>query len=113
MIDEIFTYRAEVNRQTAFCRIRINGNTVVATELPDNTGMSITNAAEEVALLVCHNYSIPLSELVWIEHYPHRAGLDEGFDRVEFRLENNCFALASLESYFSHNGREVNRLLVR
>lgn len=91
MIDETFHYKVKANSYLAICRVRINSNAVVATELPDNTGMSITNASVEVALLVCHFYEIPLSELVWIEHYPTSSGIDEEFDLVEFQIEHNCF----------------------
>lgn len=53
-------------------------------------GMSITNAAEEVAMQVCHYYEIPVLELVWTPHYPKRADIDKTFERVEFRIVHNC-----------------------
>lgn len=76
MIDEVFQYKVKANSFPAHCRVRINGNTVVATELPDNTGMSIINAAEEVAIQVCQFYEIPIAQLLWIEHYPKRADIE-------------------------------------
>lgn len=82
MIDEIFYYKVKANSFPAHCRVRINGNTVIATELPDNTGMSITNAAEEVAMLVCQFYEIPIAQLVWIEHYPKRADIEFGAKKI-------------------------------
>lgn len=63
------------------CRIRIyqrDGElpVVVCTELDDNTGMSITNAAEMVAsqVLDSHRHDFPAyhssgKPFVWIEHY--------------------------------------------
>jgi hypothetical protein len=41
---------------------------VIATELPDNPGMSITNAAERIAGEVISFHRLP-APLVWIEHY--------------------------------------------
>lgn len=40
---------------------------------------------------VCHYYEIPIAQLVWIEHYPKRADIDEEFDLVQFEIEDNCF----------------------
>ncbi len=61
---------------------------VIATELRDNPGMSITNAAEFVATAVCRELQIHPARLVWIEHYgypspvtPERA---RTYDRVTF-----------------------------
>ena len=45
--------------------------------------MSITNAAEEVAMQVYQFYEIPIAQLVWIEHYPKTADIDEEFDFVQ------------------------------
>ena len=100
MIDETFSYatrhslRDELGNSAkplqgnARCRVRINATTVVATELPDNPGMSLTNAANIVAMQVCQFYEIPLSELVWIEHYPAQPHSEESFDRVLFNNDN-------------------------
>lgn len=62
-IDEIFEWTGGVNGWGKFlskCRIRIIETpfrvVVVATELPDNGGASITNAVEHLALLVCRRW---------------------------------------------------------
>ena len=77
------------------CRIRVYRPigfppVVLATELPDNPGTSITNLAEQLAAEVLERY-LPdrLGEdrpLVWIEHYPPRRPLvqDETYDLVTF-----------------------------
>lgn len=83
MINEIFYYKVKANSFLAHCRVRINRNIVVATELPDNTGMSITNASVEVAMQVCQFFEIPIARLVWIEHYPQQRDIDETFDAVD------------------------------
>ena len=99
MIDETFYYHTRHNLVNALdlttekfqgeakCRIRVNGNTVIASELCDNPGMSITNAAEAVAMQVAGHYEIPLPELIWIEHYPKEPNHEESFDQVDFRFE--------------------------
>lgn len=64
-----FNYTVPVNNFPAFCDIERNGNVVIATELEDNLGMSITNAVEWVASQVCRAFNIEPSRLVWFEHY--------------------------------------------
>ncbi len=58
------------------CRIRLyladeegeNAPVVICSELPDNTGTPITNAAEYIAAEVITRHKLPRP--VWIEHYP-------------------------------------------
>jgi len=63
---------------------------VVATELADNPGTSITNMAEVLATHVCQEFGLPLDDLMWIEHYPERCflggrpRLPASFDHVTF-----------------------------
>jgi hypothetical protein len=71
---ERFAYR-DVHRRKGECRIEAlalpDGRVaVIATELPDNPGMSITNAAEHAATAVCKHLGIDPQRLAWIEHYP-------------------------------------------
>ncbi|PZO16878.1 MAG: hypothetical protein DCF25_11835 [Leptolyngbya foveolarum] len=108
MIDELFNYATPHNLQdllcqsvklqgNARCRLRINGNTAIATELPDNPGMSLTNAAAAVAMQVCQFHEIPVSELIWIEHYPDEPGQHESFDLVHFGSDNGLLKLERWE----------------
>lgn len=104
MIDERFNYATahKLLNQTADvigklqgqaqCRVRINGNVVIATELPDNPGQSITNAADVLAMQVCQYYGIPPAQLVWIEHYPEQPNHEETLDRVEFLVEHQTLS---------------------
>jgi hypothetical protein len=62
----------------AWCALEIlkvkDGRTVViATEVENNPGTSVTNAAEQLACQVCVEFSIDPSQLVWIEHYGYPA----------------------------------------
>ncbi|MEO0768574.1 MAG: hypothetical protein AAFY72_03940 [Cyanobacteria bacterium J06649_4] len=93
--DEIFHYKtaynffgsdaSEVIQGNAFCRLRINEYTVIASELPDS-GKSITNAAEKVAEQVCQYYEIPPRKLQYIEHYPADTSMGEEFSLVSFQF---------------------------
>lgn len=71
------------------CRIRVfepNGQplVVLATELPDNPGTSITNFAEQLATQIGELLAAPLETLVWIEHYPERGA--KPHERESFAL---------------------------
>lgn len=90
---ERFEYRG-LHGCACFCALEIiplsDGQTVViATELKDNPGTSITNVAEHLASHVCERFAIDPDRLVWIEvyGYPPPAGLryDRTFDRVTFQ----------------------------
>ena len=74
------------------CRIRLyiadeeggNAPVVICSELPDNTGTPITNAAEYIAAEVITRRKLPRP--VWIEHYPSesRGGGFETWSLVTF-----------------------------
>lgn len=89
---ERFEFR-DFNGRTACCRLEIlpltDGRTaIIATEVADNTGMSITNAAELAAAAACWQFDVDPNRLVWIEHYDDGSyrggGREESFDRVTF-----------------------------
>lgn len=75
-----------------FCSLEIVPATdghkvVIATELQDNPGTSITNVAEHLASAVCDRFGIDPEKLVWIETYGYPAPGDRErtFDLVTFR----------------------------
>ena len=94
-------------QSSARCHVRINGNTVIATELSDNPGMSLTNAAASAAMQVCYYYEIPLKELIWIEHYPEELDQEETFDLVQF---SNYDSLLTFEGWQRLSVEETERL---
>ncbi len=87
-----YYYRAGPLQAVARCRLRIwerHGEpaVVVATELADNAGMSVTNAAAELATDVWDLLGFPERGLTWIEHYPERGRerhQQENFAQVSF-----------------------------
>jgi len=46
-----------------------DGTVVILTELPDNPGMSVTNASEELATAITQRYRLAPARTVWIEHH--------------------------------------------
>ena len=83
-IDYVFLYKSCVGRPSK-CRVRVylpadverDAPVVICSELADNPGTTITNAAEWIAgdVIRRHKLSVP----VWIEHHP-----PEVFDLVVF-----------------------------
>ena len=74
------------------CDIEIIKNLVIATEMPENEGTSITNMAEHLATQVCQEFDIDPKNLIWIEHYPQRCERKESpesYDLVQFNLNAN------------------------
>jgi hypothetical protein len=98
MIDTRFRWRGFGNgfgTWESLCRLRIYETpeqaVVIATELPENTGTSITNAVESLAMMVVEQYELRPHTLVWIEHYPAHRDLPETFARVQLAWEGQRF----------------------
>jgi hypothetical protein len=84
---------ADCHGRRGECRIEVipasrDRTVVIATELQDNPGMSITNAAEYVATAACRELRIDPATLVWIEHYGYPSPVTperpRTYDRVTF-----------------------------
>jgi hypothetical protein len=79
-----------------FCRVRIYGanpyTIIVLSELAENPGVSVTNAAAAIATEIARIYMIDLDTTIWIEHYgafSYKGGdCDETFDRITFTWRN-------------------------
>jgi hypothetical protein len=79
----------------ASCKLEIlslvDGRTaVIATEVKNNPGTSITNCAEHLAYWVCIEFEIDPLRLIWIEHYgyPSETGphIPRTYDLVQFHI---------------------------
>lgn len=61
---------------------------VIATEVEDNPGTSVTNVAEHLASFVCDTFKIDPDKLVWVEHYAYGSAANprraEEYDLVTF-----------------------------
>ena len=60
---------------------------VIATELEDNPGTTITNYADQLATQIIMEFNIEPDSLIWIEHYPARPeiGEHETYDLISFK----------------------------
>lgn len=101
IFDDNFKFKVTLNRESV-CWLRVWKNqeevVVVATELSDNTGPSITNASEELANEVCKVFELKdPDKIIWIEHYPGTPSFTEHFDQVTFSkyISGNEFFLIS------------------
>ena len=91
--DRLYLYRG-YHGCPSYCWLRIytapDRTVVIATEVDDNPGTSMTNMAAHLATEVTPTFGLPLDALVWIEHYPARRvigghpRLPASFDLVTF-----------------------------
>ena len=91
--DDLFLYRG-FHACLSYCWLRVytapGQSVVLATEMHDNPGTSITNAAERLEMNVARTFGLALDSLRWVEHYPARQGsngrpgLPESFGLVTF-----------------------------
>ena len=88
--DYIHPYK-DAGGRPAHCRVRIylpddlrDAPVVICSELPNNSGGSITNSAEVIAAGVIQANELP-TPLVWIEHWPKETtDVEEKFELVVF-----------------------------
>ncbi|MEM2355981.1 MAG: hypothetical protein QXO00_06660 [Candidatus Bathyarchaeia archaeon] len=94
--DEIYHYKG-FNGCEGICRIRVYEEpnqpyVIIATQLPENEGTSITNFAEHLAAQISLQLEHPERGIRWIEHYPEgsrksslaRSLMGETFSEVRF-----------------------------
>ena len=79
---------------------------MIATELPDNPGMSVTNSAERIAGEVISFHRLP-TPLVWIEHYQEGAG---GTPEDPHTFHLVTFSSYEVEDLGSYMGEERKRI---
>lgn len=99
--DFIFHYDPPALK-AGFCRVRLYSRgrserrsaVVILTELADNTGASVTEAAETIAAKLCWEHRLNPNRVIWIEHYPYRQmnplepiSSDGSFDMVTFNWQ--------------------------
>ena len=99
-IDTIHHYQHPTTHvDGAHCRLRIYDNdagaVVILSELADNTGISVTNAAEELATEIARLHRLTPDTTTWIEHYDrnsyrHADDMQETFDDITFTWRNGA-----------------------
>ena len=74
-VDTLFTWYSEIAQTDCQCRLRIYKITfdkavIIASELPNNPGRSISDEALTLIHLVCYKFGQAPAKTMWIEHYP-------------------------------------------
>lgn len=74
-VDTLFTWYSEIAETNCQCRLKLykiafDKTIVIASELPDNPGRSITDEALTLIHLVCYKFGLAPAKTMWIEHYP-------------------------------------------
>ena len=73
-VDTLFTWYSEIAQTDCQCRLRIYKITfdkavIIASQLHDNPGHSITDEALTLIHLVCYKFGLAPHKTMWIEHY--------------------------------------------
>lgn len=99
-----------IHNRVSKCQIEVKGNLVIVTELSDNPGTSVTNAAEIIATEVCKEYHIDPKELIYIEHYPKSTIMNETWDLVKFTVEGRELTNADWKNISKEKVIEITTL---
>lgn len=98
-----------LNGSPSRCRCRLftppneaheSGYIVILTDDAGACGTSITNAAEQLAAILCGRFHVPEDRVTWIEHYDFRhtpdghdgSGHEQTFARVRFSIPTEAGA---------------------
>lgn len=86
-----------LTHQGTSCRVELWGHPeqalVIATEIPENTGKSITSVVTELAAEVVRAFRLDWLGLTWISHYPTRSVVHpETFYLVEMKWMGKGFS---------------------
>lgn len=100
---DVFDFKVSSNRCLARCGVDVyqgrESSVVVVTELPDNPGMSICNAFEDLFPQVCRKYALNPEKVLWIEYWGRwRVADGAPYDRKEEEW---------LKVYFQWDGNRV------
>ena len=116
-VDTIHHYQnPALQTDDGFCRLRIYGanvgTVIVLSELAENLGVSVTNAAAALATEIARIYDLETVTTFWVEHYGAfsytASGGDETFDLVTFTWRNRT---ASNAEWQRLNSDQLHKLL--
>ena len=116
-VDTIHHYQnPALQTDDGFCRLRIYGanvgTVIVLSELAENLGVSVTNAAAALATEIARIYPLDPDTTFWIEHYgafSYKDGdCDETFDLITFTWRNRT---ASNAEWQRLNSDQLHKLL--
>ena len=75
---------------------------VIATELDDNPGTSVTNAWPSLAYIICQELCLVPCQVRWAEHYPprgHRGNIRETWEWVNLDWDKHHFFTMSQDRH--------------
>lgn len=90
-------YTNSANKAKGNCHVEIPApNVAIVSETPNNTGMSVCNAFEDLVPQVCEVFGLCLDHLIWIEHWG-KWSVAEGapYDRDEEEYTQVLFDIES------------------
>ena len=100
-INPQFVYKSGISPMS-YCKVEIYSNVihdryvVVMTELPDNPGMSVTNAVEVVVENIYNTVKelegVTMDKISFVEHYFHEGNIPETYDLVTFNSNWTSFS---------------------
>jgi len=112
-LDDVF-----LAHQGTSCRVELWGHPeqalVIATEIPENTGKSITRVVTELAAEVVRAFRLDWLGLTWISHHPTRSVVHpETFYKVDMKWTGSGFieplareiSLFEVEKLFQSRGQ--------
>ena len=90
IVDRLFPFHGLGGCESQ-CRLRVyedetKPTVVIATELSDNPGTSITNAAADLATEVWKDLEFPARRMVWIENYPQDGDAEKHSERERYAI---------------------------
>lgn len=85
----LYKYKG-IGECNSICDIELYGNIVVATELIENSGTSITNYAAQLANKIAKEFAIDKEQLKWIERYSN--GEKINYTLVDFQLNKGLLS---------------------
>lgn len=109
--DGVFDYKVDQwSSRTSSCYVRVYELTdrmavVVATEIAENHGPSITNSAEPLATEVVKEYDLEPERTCFVEHYDRRAGGSYGASVAELEEETYDFVEFSWRDRIAHSAK--------
>ena len=73
--ESIFTWQTKEDLIESRCYLRIywvlfDRAVVIVSDLADNLGLSITDATQELITLVCNQFKLTHSKIMWLEYFP-------------------------------------------
>lgn len=88
-VDTEYAFHNTVNKIQSICEIEVSKQErhqyVIVTEIPDNPGMSICNAFEDLFKSVVKQFKLDPENLIWVERWPKWTRLEGGYDQDEER----------------------------